>query len=88
MKRRYKKELKKLAMGLIDKGIAFKFHELYNGGQIVTDTWDAVCHDFSYGHERGELEVYVTDINSLGDLGDCDVKGYLTARDILDRLEA
>lgn len=42
--------------------------------------WDAVCHNFSYGHESGLLETY-----GLFDYGD-DVLGWLSADDIITRL--
>lgn len=69
------------------------------GGQqvVVTDKdgrwlWDAVCHEYSYGGNRGLLEVmeqtgknYVlTDEERECD----DVLGYLTAEDIIERLES
>ena len=85
----YLTEIKKLADGLMEKGIAFTFHALHDGYQIsVNDPktqeykWDAVCHNFSYGHDEGLLEI-------MGEIVDNDydaVEGWLTAEDILKRL--
>jgi len=59
----YLTEIKKLADGLMEKGIAFTFHALYEGYQIIVNDprtqeyrWDAVCHDFSYGNDEGLSE--------------------------------
>ena len=85
----YLTEIKKLADGLMEKGIAFTFHRLYEGYQILVNNpetkeyeWDAVCHDFSYGHDEGLLEI-------MGEIVENDydaVEGWLTAEDILKRL--
>ena len=47
--------------------------------------WDAICHYGSYGFEHGLLEVMGTIVRD--DAGDS-VEGWLTAQDIIDRLEA
>lgn len=85
----YLTEIKKLADGLMEKGIAFTFHALYEGYQIIVNDpktqgyrWDAVCHDFSYGHEQGLLEIMGSIVENDFD----SVEGYLTAEDILKRL--
>ena len=85
----YLTEIKKLADGLMEKGIAFTFHPFQDGYQIGVNNpktqeykWDAVCHNFSYGHDEGLLEI-------MGDIVDNDydaVEGWLTAEDILKRL--
>ena len=85
----YLPEIKKLADGLMEKGIAFTFHNLHDGYQVeVKDPktqeykWDAVCHSFSYGNDQGLLEI-------MGEIVDNDydaVEGWLTAEDILKRL--
>ena len=85
----YLTEIKKLADGLIEKGIAFTFLALHDGYQVVVNNpktqeykWDAVCHNFSYGHDEGLLEI-------MGDIVDNEfdaVEGWLTAEDILKRL--
>ena len=66
-----------LASGLRERGIEFKVRSFYNGLQIWCDGWDAICHNGSYGHERGLIEV-------IG-LPQCDgaVIGYLTAAEVL-----
>lgn len=85
----YLTEIKKLADGLMEKGITFTFHAFYKGYQIIVNDprtqeyrWDAVCHDFSYGNDEGLLEI-------MGDIVENDydsVEGWLTAEDILKRL--
>lgn len=88
----YLTEIKKLADGLMEKGIAFTFHhfsEARMGYQIVVKDpetqkykWDAVCHNFSYGNDEGLLEI-------MGDIVENDydsVEGWLSAEDILKRL--
>lgn len=47
--------------------------------------WDAICHRGSYGFEKGLLEIMGTIVSH--DVGDS-VEGWLTAQDIIDRLEA
>jgi len=89
MDKKYTKEIKKLAKGLIKRGIAFTFRPICDGCQIiVTDknnnpSWDAVCHEFSYGGEFGLLELMGRTLVHNDD----DVEGYLTAEDILKRLD-
>lgn len=46
-------------------------------GKNYIRTWDAVCHEFSYGGKDGLLEIY-------GCLTD-DVEGWLTAEDIINK---
>lgn len=85
----YLTEIKKLANGLMEKGIAFTFHRFMDGYQIVVNDpetreykWDAICHNFSYGHTEGLIEI-------MGDIVEIDydaVEGYLTAEDILTRV--
>ena len=64
---------------------------------IVTDNngnwlWDAVCSEYSYGGNEGLLEVMEhTDVNYVltDEERECDdVLGWLTAQDIVERLEA
>lgn len=73
-------ETKKLIIALDKAGIEFEIQALWNGIQVRTKTWDAVCHDYSYGHERGLLEV-------MG-LPQCqdDVIGWLTADEVMGML--
>lgn len=64
---------------------------------IVTDKddnwlWDAVCHPHSYGGKRGLIEVMEQTKNNYvltEEERECDdVLGYLTAEDIIKRLES
>jgi hypothetical protein len=47
--------------------------------------WDAICTKYSYGHEKGLIEIMgdIVDIKRVGD----SVEGYLTAQDVIDRVE-
>ena len=47
--------------------------------------WDVICQEGSYGYEEGLLEAYgdIVDIQKVGD----EVEGYLTAQDIIERIE-
>lgn len=73
-------EMTKLAQALTVNNIPFKERPLFNGVQIIGDGWDAICHDYSYGHEDGLIEVMGLDDGSNRD---DDVIGYLTAEDVL-----
>lgn len=81
-------EMKKLAHGLIDKGLFFKTRAFSGGDQIIvydehgTRIWDAVSHTYSYGGDQGLIEILGTIVNNEDD----NVEGYLTADDILSRL--
>lgn len=62
---------------------------IYNGVQVVVYSketgmriWDAVCNSISYGHDLGLLEVAGSIVRSSEG-----VDGWLTAQDIIDRLE-
>ena len=70
-------EMMALAFGLRERGIEFEIHSFFDGLQIRCDGWDAICHNGSYGHERGLIEVM-----GLPQCGD-DVIGYLTAAEVL-----
>ena len=76
-------EMMKLAFGLRDRGIEFITKSLSNGLQIIVGDWDwdAICHNGSFGHEGGLIEV-------MG-LPQCqdDVIGYLTAEDVLKMVD-
>lgn len=73
-------EMIKLAMALTSFNISFTTRSFFNGLQIVGDGWDAICHDGSYGHEDGLIEVMgLDDGNTSYD----DVIGYLTAEQVL-----
>ena len=75
-------EIAKLARGLKDRGIAYNMRTRVDGFQIVADSWDAVCFTDSYGAQRGLLEARGRVIT-----GHDDVEGYLTADEILRRLD-
>ena len=89
IKRLYRWELNNLMQGLMERGIDFRFEAINNGGMVTVlehnqKVWDAVCHDGSYGHEEGSLEVMGTVIvqNACDD-----VDGWLTADEILERVD-
>lgn len=93
MNKTYMTELSKLATSLVIKGIPFKFKKLHDGYQIIVANlkhgneweWDAICHSGSYGHETGLLEIMGTIVDLDKTCGD-EVEGWLTAKDILERL--
>lgn len=88
-------EFNKLEQYLIDKEIQ---HERTDGSfagferhQICVPTidkkyreWDVICHPGSYGFEHGLLEIMGSIVDP--NCGDA-VEGYLTADDIIKRLE-
>ena len=78
----YISEIAKLARGLKDRGITYIMRAHIDGLQIVADGWDAVCSTGSYGAQRGLLEAMGRVIT-----GNDDVEGYLTADEILHRLD-
>lgn len=45
---------------------------------------DVVCHDFSYGHEKGLLEIM--GLVKEKEIDDDEVEGYLTAEEVFDRI--
>lgn len=71
-------EMVALAAGLKARNIPFTARALYGGMQIICDTWDAICHNGSYGHEQGLIEVM-----GLGG-NEEDVVGFLTAAEVLE----
>lgn len=89
-------ELQELAKGLIERGKYFYFRPIFGGGQIVVFdqdlnpksedwAWDAVCHSGSYGGKDGTLEI----MGKLVDRTKTDdsVEGWLTAEEILERVD-
>lgn len=84
-------ELEKLKKYLDDNGYASRYAHhmdrdlnLYAPDQIIVynhgeRSWDAVCHEGSYGGKDGLLEIYGTICN--------DVIGWLTADDVIKILE-
>lgn len=63
---------------------ALDFHQIvvYNDEKPI---WDVICHTGSYGYEQGLLEVMGSIVSK--DVGDS-VEGWLTADEIIKRLEA
>lgn len=47
--------------------------------------WDAVCHKGSYGYDEGLLEIMGEPV--VREIDGDTVVGYLTAQDVIDRLE-
>ena len=78
----YRIEADKLVKGLTENGVEFDYHKCWDGVQIRCNEWDAICHSGSYGHEQGLLEVMGTVAREVED----DVEGWLTAEEILQRL--
>lgn len=82
-------EMYKLINYLVVAGIPFEVQDCWDAPQVCYPSvdnriCDAVCHAFSYGHERGELEI-------MGLLTEeeerCDgVLGWLTAREVFNRI--
>lgn len=64
--------------------------DFYNRHQIIVmdehgkRIWDVICHLGSYGYKAGKLEA----MGSIVCNDDDDVEGWLTADDIIERLEA
>lgn len=76
-------EITKLTIGLLEKGINFTATRLYDGWKIDCGDWDAICHRYSYGGKKGLLEIMGDIVRNDVD----DVEGWLTADDILARLQ-
>lgn len=83
MKRIYTVEMNKLMVGLAERAIPFSVSYLFNGIQVVCDEWDAICHDGSYGHRDGLLEI----MGSIVKINYDTVEGGLTAQEILNRVD-
>jgi len=47
--------------------------------------WDAICHKYSYGGERGLLEIMGEKIVDEEKIGNT-VEGFLTCDDVIDRI--
>lgn len=83
MKRIYTVEMNKLMVGLAERSIPFSVSYLFHGMQVRCDKWDAICHDGSYGSRNGLLEI----MGSIVKIDYDTVEGYLTAQDVLDRVD-
>lgn len=79
----YSVEINKLAEGLAERGIEHTVRKSFDGLQIVAEGWDVICHQYSYGGDRGLLEAMGTIVRVDYD----DVEGYLTAEEILKRID-
>lgn len=75
---------------LKSKKTKYQREDMDDGEQIIVfgdngdRKWDAICTKYSYGHEKGLIEI-------MGDIakkhaGDW-VEGCLTAQDVIDRVE-
>ena len=74
----------------IDKSEGLKDIPLIDIHQIIVykrgkRDWEAICHKGSYGYEQGLLEVMGSRVVRESDHDW--VVGYLTAQDVIDRLE-
>lgn len=70
-------KIKKSAMGIKDfQNQIFVYDE---NGEIK---WDVICHVGSYGYEQGLLEIMGSIVKGIDS-----VEGFLTADDIIKRLE-
>lgn len=93
MKKVMSEEMEKLAAGLVQRGIPFSFNTYRGGLQIIVKNdiekllWDAVCNDISYGHEAGLLEIMGDKLVDLNKTCGDTVEGFLTADEILERLD-
>ena len=69
----------------------FEVKELFGCPQVIflddngKDIGDAVCHNGSYGHELGQIEIMGLGLTVEKD-GDS-VRGWMTAEDVLEQLD-
>lgn len=81
-------EMYNLINQLIMMGVPFKVKEILDTPQVIFCDWngeiigDAICHEGSYGHEMGLLEIMGLDIDEA-EVGDS-VLGYLTAEEVVN----
>lgn len=81
-------ELFKLAAGLHARGKRVEVRSLCGGAQVIVCNdkneieWDAICHSYSYGGDRGLIEIMGGPVEDSDD-----VEGYLTADEILARID-
>ena len=69
----------------VDRLLRGKIVKIYSTEEKKQDDflWDAVIHAGSYGSAKGLLEIFGTIVKSSKDL----TEGFLTANDIIKRLE-
>lgn len=85
-------ELDKLELYLIENDIRHERKDTSWRHQIVVFDekrrimWDAVCNEGSYGYEDGLLEI-MGDIVTEKEKKSDDVVGWLTAKDVIERIE-
>lgn len=70
------------------EGIPFVVRPLFNGLQLVCpelETWelDVICHDYSYGHDSGLVEV----AGAICENDDDTVEGYLDVEEAFERIK-
>lgn len=87
--RLYVTESANLIRLLVAAGIPHEVRTIYDGVQVLypnlfRSVGDVVCHNFSYGHERGLLEAM--GVGACDELDD--VEGWLTAETVFDRWHA
>ena len=81
-------EFDKLVKWLNKNNYNYTLTDLCGGDQVIIYTedgarfCDVICHRYSYGYERGLLEMMGIPVNTE----DC-VKGYLTAEDCISILK-
>lgn len=78
------KEIRKLIKMLDKEKIPHEDLPLFDGCQVnypnrQSCVCDAICHSFSYGHEKGLIEI-------MGLTEENDVEGYLTAKEVFKRI--
>lgn len=85
------KQMDLLEEYLREKEIRYERKDIDGGEQIMAYSkngdrlWDAICTKYSYGHEKGLIEI-------MGNIVDRErvvdgVEGCLTAQDVIDRVE-
>ena len=70
---------------------SYQRRDMDDGEQIIVyeeeghRLWDAICTKYSFGREKGLLEIMgdIVDEKRVGDR----VEGWLTAQDVIDRVE-
>lgn len=85
---KYCEPILRLASLCSAEDIPFVMRPQFNGLQLVyprLETWelDVICHDYSYGHEQGLLEV----MGAICQAYDDDVEGYLDVEEVFERIK-
>lgn len=80
-------EMEKLIELLDEANVPYETNCLFGTTQIIYPNdkhriCDAVCHPYSYGGDRGLLEIMGLVGDEVGD----DVEGYLTAEEVANRI--